>query len=80
MVIWLKIKKKLEFGFKLYNKLISKYPSLLTIIYNMNKISVGNRNDEEKEKYENITNDNNISNNIVTKNSNVENNQGINDI
>ena len=62
--------KKLEFGFKLYNKLISKYPSLLTIIYNMNKIDDGNGNNEEKEENEKNSNiDNNIksSNNYINQ-------------
>ena len=38
--------KKLEFGFKLYHKLISKYPILLSIIFTMNN----NSNEEDKGK------------------------------
>ena len=60
--------KKLEFGFKLYNKLISKYPSLLTIIYNISKTNDVNENVEEKVKIENNTNN-------VIKNSNIKINQ-----
>ena len=64
--------KKLEFGFKLYNKLISKYPSLLTIIYNMNKINDGNGNNEEKEKYENHTNNNTTNNNDIKNRNSIK--------
>ena len=63
--------KKLEFGFKLYNKLISKYPPLLTIIYNISKTNDVNENVEEKVKIENNTNN-------VIKNSNIKINQGSN--
>ena len=63
--------KKLEFGFKLYNKLISKYPPLLTIIYNISKTNDVNENVEEKVKIENNTNN-------VIKNINIKINQGSN--
>ena len=38
--------KKVEFGFKLYNKLVSKYPTLLTLIDNENNNK--DKNEEEK--------------------------------
>ena len=50
--------KKLDYGFKLYNKLISKYPNLLTIISDINK----NNNDiisNDKDNFILGNNDNN---------------------
>ena len=62
--------KKLEYGFKLYNKLISKYPNLLTIIYNMNN----NVDDEVSNKNNfNLSNkDNNIKINNDTNNDKID--------
>ena len=63
--------KKLEFGFKLYNKLISKYPALLTIIYNINKVNgEESLDDNDNNEFNNEENDdieqnnNNINENI----------------
>ena len=59
--------KKLEFGFKLYNKLVSKYPTLLTIIYEQ----------DNSNSNENITqfsqNNNDIKNNNVMENKDINN-------
>ena len=62
--------KKLEYGFKLYNKLISKYPNLLTIIYNMNN----NVDDEVSNKNNFIlgNKDNNIKINNGTNNDKID--------
>ena len=38
--------KKLEFGFKLYNKLVSKYPTLLSLVDNQNNINDINEEEE----------------------------------
>ena len=58
--------KKLEFGFKLYNKLISKYLISLTIINN-------NNNTQDNYKNNNITmNENNNGKN--NKRRNIDNN------
>ena len=53
--------KKLEFGFKLYNKLISKYPILLNIIYNLNDNN-NNTQDYNKNGNMNIKENNNDKN------------------
>jgi hypothetical protein len=63
--------KKLEFGFKLYNKLISKYPTLLTIIYNMNMNINNNNNVHDDNNNNNIKQINNDKNN---KRTNIDNN------
>ena len=55
--------KKLEFGFKLYNKLISKYPILLNIIYSMDD---NNTQDYNNNDNLNIKENNNYKNNTRT--------------
>ena len=60
--------KKLEFGFKLYNKLVSKYPTLLTIIYNTSKTNEQNLDDNENN--EDINNEENDDNEHDNSNSN----------
>ena len=63
--------KKLDYGFKLYNKLISKYPNLLTIISNMNK----NNNDNNINDKDNFILGNNDNNNVKVINNNTESNK-----
>jgi hypothetical protein len=74
--------KKLEFGYKLYSKLISKYPSLLTIIYNNNNnINDNNENNNNNNNAKNNNNSFNDKNIINNKNDNINrNNNSIDNI
>ena len=53
--------KKLDYGFRLYNKLISKYPNLLSIIHNLYKknYNINENNDLALDNKENNDNKDN---------------------
>ena len=54
--------KKLDYGFRLYNKLISKYPNLLSIIHNLYKKNNNNNNENDNLTLDNKENNNNKDN------------------